>query len=117
MSLRIVPSPTFRARVAFTVPGEPDAAIEFSFRHKSPAALLAWHETFGAKSSAEALAEVIDKWLGGVIDEHGDEVPYTPENLALFLAAHAPRAEELLETYLREVYESRRKNSARRPVG
>lgn len=117
MAIMIVPHPTFRARVPFTVPGEPDASIEFQFRYKSPAALTAWNETFGDKSSAEALAEVIDKWTGGVVDANGAEVPYTPEALELFLASHAPRAEELLETYLREVFESRRKNSGKRPAG
>lgn len=117
MAIRIIPNPTFRARVQLTVPGEPDAAIEFVFRHKSPKALTEWHQTFGDKTSAEALSEVVEKWAGGVIDENGDEVPYTPENFALFLAAHAPRAEELLETYLREVFESRRKNSGKPLAG
>lgn len=117
MPIKIVPHPTFRARVAFTVPGEPDASIEFVFRHKSPAALGEWHKTFSSRSSAQALAEVVEKWTGGVVDENGDEVPYSPENFALFLAAHAPRSEELLETYLKEVFESRRKNSKRQPAG
>lgn len=116
MAIRIIPNPTFRARVAFTVPGEPNATVEFSFRHKSPKALAAWHAAFAEKTPAEALSEVIERWVSGVVDDQGDEVPYTPDTLALFLGAHAPRAEELLEAYLREVFESRLKNSARPPA-
>jgi hypothetical protein len=107
--IRLIPNPTFKARVRFTVPGAEDAIVDFEFRHKSPTALAAWWESMQDKSLASALAGIIVGW-SGVIDEHGDEVPLTEDALAAFVAAHAPRAHELMGAYLRELTESRQKN-------
>ena len=114
MAIRIIPNPTFRARVAFTVPGaERDRRVLVPAQIPESIGRLACRVC--RENPAEALSEVIERWVSGVVDDQGDEVPYTPDTLALFLGAHA-RAEELLEAYLREVFESRLKNSARPPA-
>jgi hypothetical protein len=107
--IRLIPHPTFKARVKFTQPGAEDALVEFEFRHKPPAALAAWWQAAQDKPMAAALAEVIVGWTG-VIDEAGAEVPFAVDPLAAFIAGHAPRASELLGAYLRELTESRQKN-------
>jgi hypothetical protein len=107
--IRLIPNPTFRARVKFTQPGGEDAFVDFVFRHKSPTALSAWLEASKDKSIASAMADVIESW-SGVIDEAGSEVAFDADALAAFCAGHGPRAQELLGTYLRELTESRRKN-------
>lgn len=107
--IRLIPNPTFKARVKFTQPGADDAQAEFEFRHKSPVALLAWWQAAQERPVPEALADVVIGWKG-VIDENGDEVPYTPDGLAAFIAAHTTRTDELLTAYLREMTESRQKN-------
>ena len=118
MSIRIVPSPTFSARVPFTVPGESEPAwIDFEFRHKAPEALRAWLESRGDRSVSEALSDVVVRWKGGVIDEDGSEVVYSPAALSVFLSSHAPRAQELARAYIAEITESRLKNSERLQSG
>lgn len=108
--IRLIPNPTFKARVKFTVPGDAACAlVDVEFRHKSPAALAAWWQTAQERPVAEALAEVIVGW-SGVIDETGTDVPFGGDALAAFLAGHGPRSGELLTAYLTELTESRAKN-------
>lgn len=111
MALRIIPAPTFKAKVSFSVAGEADVAvIDWEFRHKSPEALKAWWEAYRERPTNDAIAAISVGWLNGVIDEAGNDVPYSEEALVQFLAAHGPRREELLRTYTRELTESRQKN-------
>jgi hypothetical protein len=107
--IRLIPNPTFKARVRFTQPGCDDAFVDFEFRHKAPAALTAWWEAARERPLAAALADVIVGWAG-VIDEAGADVPFTADALAAFIAGHLPRGGELLAAYLREMMESRQKN-------
>lgn len=107
--IKLVPSPTFKARVRFTQPGADDAPVEFEFRHKAPLAMASWWQGAVGRPVAEALAEVIVGWTG-VIDESGAEVPFGVDALTMFLAGHGPRGRELLAAYLRELTESRQKN-------
>ncbi len=111
MSIRIIPNPLFVASIPITVAGEPEPAlIEFEFRHKSPEALKTWIETSGKRDMATALAEVVVRWTGGVVDHDEQEVLFTAHNFRLFLAAHGSRCEDLLKGYIRELTESRQKN-------
>jgi hypothetical protein len=107
--IKLIPSPTFKSRVKFTQPGSDDALVEFEFRHKAPAALSAWWSGAAEKPVAEAMADVILGW-SGVIDEQGNEIPFSSDMLAVFLAGHATRGRELFAAYLRELTESRQKN-------
>jgi len=107
--IRLIPNPTFKARVRFTQPGAEDALVEFEFRHKAPAALAAWVSASADKSAHAAMDEVIVGW-SGIIDESGNEVPYSVDSLMAFLAAYTPRSKELFAAYWRELTESRQKN-------
>lgn len=112
MGLRIIPNPVFIAPIPFTVAGEEEpTVVEFEFRHKSPEALKAWVAGFGSRDTATALGEVVVRWTGGVEDESGEPVIFTTENFRRFLAAHGPRSEDILRGYIRELTESRQKNS------
>jgi len=111
MGLRIVPNPTFLAKIPLTIAGEDEPAIlEFEFRHKSPEALKEWFTTFGDRDTSSAMSDVVVRWTGGVEDEHGQPVPFSPANFRIFLSAHGPRAEDLLRGYIKELTESRQKN-------
>jgi len=107
--IRLIPNPTFKARVRFTQPGADDALVEFEFRHKGPAALSDWWASAVDRPASESLAEVIIGW-SGVHDELGNEVAFSSNALMVFIASHTPRGRELLATYLRELTESRQKN-------
>jgi hypothetical protein len=111
MGLRIVPHPTFLAKIPLTVAGEDEPVlIEFECRHKSPEALKEWIATFGERDTRSALAEVIVRWTGGIEDESGAPVLFSADSFRTFLAAHGPRSEDLLRGYIRELTESRQKN-------
>lgn len=108
--IRLVPHPTFKARVPFSVPGEDaPAVIEIEFAHKAPGVLAAWWETVKGKPIAEGMADIVKGWAG-VVDAAGAEVPYTADALAQFIGNSSTRGEELLRAYLRELTESRLKN-------
>jgi hypothetical protein len=108
--IKLIPNPTFKARVPFTVPGADEpAVIEIEFAHRAPAALAAWWSASQELPAARAFADIVLSW-SGVIDESGAEVACTPETLAQFLAGSATRGQELLRAYLRELTESRLKN-------
>lgn len=107
--IRLVPHPTFKARVRFTQPGADDALIDIEFRHKAPTVLADWIKDSGSRPVADALSEVIVGW-SGVVDENGTEVPFSRDTLALFLASHATRSAELFSAYWKELTESRQKN-------
>lgn len=108
--IKLIPDPTFKARVPFSVPGsDTPAVIEIEFAHKSPPVLAAWWEAGKGQTVAQAMADVIKGW-SGVVDESGAEVPYDADALARFLGNSATRSAELLRAYFRELTESRLKN-------
>lgn len=108
--IRLVPHPTFKARVPFTIPGEEaPALIEIEFAHKAPTVLAAWWGAAKGKPVAEGMADIVKGWTG-VVDAAGAEVPYTADALAQFIGNSATRGEELLHAYLKELTQSRLKN-------
>ena len=111
MAIRITPNPKFTAKLPFTVAGEADPVlIPFEFRHKSPEALKVFFAEHRQSPTAEALSEVVVRWVDKVVDEEGVAVPFTPDNFRAFLEGHGPRAEDILRAYVRELTESRQKN-------
>lgn len=116
MAIRIVPAPTFRAQIPFTVAGSADPAyVDFEFRHKSPEQLALWLTTMGDRPAATALAEIVVTWHSGVIDEAGGDVLYSAAALKLFVESHGPRGQEMVRGYLTELTQSRQKNWLRLP--
>lgn len=111
MAIRIVPNPTFTASVPLTVAGQ-DAPelVDFEFRHKTPAELRQWGAGFQGRDTADVLADVVVRWVRGVVDEAGADEPFTADNFARFLGQYGPRATDILHAYTRELTESRQKN-------
>jgi hypothetical protein len=110
VAFRIVPSPTFRVKVPLTVPGaESRGVVEIEFRHKGRAAFVSWWESMDGRKDAEILAEIIAGW-SDVIDDHGNEVAYSDEALALLVDRFPSSALELQGAYRRALWEAREKN-------
>lgn len=108
--IRLIPAPTFKAAVGFTVAGAEElATVDVEFKHKAPEALAAWWASASERPVAEALLEVVAGW-SGVIDDTGNDVAFSADNLTRFLSAHGPRPRELLAAYLKALTESRQKN-------
>ena len=108
--IKLVPSPTFKARVPFTVAGEDTpAVIEIEFAYKSPPALAAWWAACKEHPINIGMADVIKGWVG-VVDDTGAEVAYSPDALTQFIGNSSTRGEELLRAYFKNLTESRLKN-------
>jgi hypothetical protein len=115
--IKLTPNPTFRATLALTVPGNAEGAkVEFEFCHKGLSALDAWIKKPALMaregvtlSSTQYLDEVIASWSGPV-DEHGADVPYSPEALQKLLDAYSPAAQEIYDGYRKQLETSRVKN-------
>ncbi len=110
MAFRINPAPTFRVKVLLTVPGaESRGVVEFEFRHKGRTEFAAWWESVDGRKDAEILADVVAGW-SDVIDEQGNQVPYSAEALAQLVDRFPASALEIQAAYRKALWEAREKN-------
>jgi hypothetical protein len=101
---KLQPNPTFKAKVAITVPGQDKPAmVEMEFKHMSREAVREYFENLAGKSDAEALAVVVVGWSG--VDE-----AYSQEALAVLLDNFPSAAASIFDTFRSELFEARRKN-------
>lgn len=108
---RINPLPTFQAQVPLSVPGLPEPlCVAITFRHKNKAALNDWLRTSIGKNDAAILHELIVGWAG-VQDDAGLEVPYSLSALNDLIGGYWSARDEITRCYLRELKESKTKNS------
>ncbi len=106
---RLAPNPTFRATVRVTVPGAEPMPIEFEFRHKTRTGLAEWLKGVSKKSDMELAREFVVGW-SNVINEAGDQEPFSYDALQnLFENFHAASV-EVYAGYLKALTESRAKN-------
>lgn len=110
---------TFPVTVYLSVPGKAHAQpVEVTFRHKSQTEALAWvasneqtmlQRVFGKKrTAADVLHEVIANME---LCRQGESIAYGKPVLQQLLDDFWPAQDELTEAYLRELRESRTKNS------
>lgn len=98
---KLQPNPTFWAKVPLTVPGQAaPAMVDFEFNYLAEEERKALFENRTAK---EVALEVVANWKG--VDE-----PFSPDNLEKLYSNYARAIIDVLETYNRELLESRRKN-------
>ena len=108
---KINPAPTFHAPVSLSIPGaESPAIVKVEFRHKSRTEFMAWWEKSQKRKAVDALADVIVSWGEEVIDQDGKPLAYSKEALAQLLDNYHASGTEILQTYYRELVESRKKN-------
>ena len=106
-------NPTFAVPVPITVPGLPEPLnVTITFRHKNRAALNAWFSNAGGKEAAALLHELIVDW-SGVQGPDGAEVTYSLTALHALVSDYWAAQEEIMDCYLRELKESKTKNSLR----
>jgi hypothetical protein len=112
MAIKLTPPKTFRAPVRFIVPGEEDAVIEWTFVHKTTKAFESWREHFADLPNEQAAKAISAGWCSGaVINESGEEVPWSPDAEALFLAEQVTRPQDLITAYTKALFGVREKNS------
>lgn len=109
-------NPTFTCAVPITVPGLPEPlSVNITFRHKNRDALNTWLQSCVGKDAAAMLHELIVDWAG-VHGPDGEPVPYSLTALHTLVGNYWAALEEITECYLRELKESKAKNSVRLPA-
>lgn len=110
---KINAAPTFTAPVPISVPGLPEPLeVVFTFRHKNKDALKAWITEGAGKDDAALLHELVVDWAG-MHDERGEAVPYSLSALHTLIGSYWAARDEITSAYLRELKESKAKNSVR----
>lgn len=114
----IDPSPTFTADVPLSRPGLSEPLnVQVTFRYKNRLEMAAWVATRkDAKDlvqehqdDVEMLGNVMVGW-SGLIDDKGEEVPYSATNLSKLLVNFTPARGELFRAYVHELTDAKRKN-------
>lgn len=108
--LKLNPDPQFVADVELTVPGKQETAtVTFTFRYKGKKELDTFWAERADQEDADTLAEIITDWSGV-------DVPYSQENLRLLLDNYPAASSEIVGVYIRELFESKVKNSKLPPL-
>lgn len=116
--IRLSPQPTFETTVGLSVPGvEALAPVQFTFVHLGKREMAEWmaRDQGGDKrrTDPEMLGDIVRGWAG-VLDEAGEQVPFTPAAFAQLLNAYPLAAGEIMKGYVDAYSEAARKNSERR---
>lgn len=104
---------TFAAAVLLTLPGhdEPQGGT-VRFRHKGKKALQAWIDSGVDRQDPDFIGEILVGWDDTFAEATGAG-PYSPQALDDLLDRLHPAAQEIFDQYLRQLQESRVKNSWR----
>lgn len=107
----LIPSPTFPATVALSVPGQvKPLEVKVTFRHKNRTATDVWSARAHIhKPDAALLDEVIVGWEG-IQDAAGEPVPYSLTALSDLLENYGAAWAEFLAAYIGELRTAKAKN-------
>lgn len=102
MKLRLVPDPTFKAKVAIPVPGQRDALVEFTFKYRNADQLLEW-----VSNSRDALDAdlVFECAIGWALDDE-----FTADNVRTLCNNYPGAGNAIVSVYLDESRGARAKN-------
>ena len=106
---KLNPAPTFKATVRITVPGGDALPVEFEFRHKTRTGLAAWQDGIAGKADRDLVPEFVVGW-SGVINETGDQEPYSVDAFVKLCENYPAAALEVFAGYIKALTESRAKN-------
>lgn len=94
--------PTFKAKVGIKVHGGEAVDVEFEFKHRTRDQLTEWLKGLDKRKDAEVLSDVLAGWA---LDDE-----FTPENIAILCQNFAGAPREIVDAYLGEISQARRKN-------
>lgn len=108
--LKLNPNPTFTVPVEIVVPGQEACEIlRVTFRHKTVEQLQAWTEKRSENPIRDGLADIIVEW-NNLLDDEGNQVPYSTEQLDRLLSNYGHIGPVLVEAYVSSLAGARRKN-------
>ena len=101
MSFKLVPNPTFEAKVGFHTPGEQaQQKITFVFRYRDTEQLKEFQEEIKGKGNVEVVLLLAEGWKG--ID-----LPFNEESLAELFRYHHSAPERIVQAYYAELIGAR----------
>ena len=100
--LSLSAAPTFKAPVPIPVPGGDPVPVEFTFKHRTRDAALAWLE---ASRDAKDVDAVLDLAAGWELDD-----AFNAENIERLLQNYAGAGVAIVNAYLEELRGARSKN-------
>ena len=100
--IRLNPDPTFKTKVSIPVPGASPAPVEFTFKHRTREAIVAWMDEVKDKTDVELVQDVASAW------ELDDE--FNAENIARLCNNYAGAGTSILSAYISELAGARSKN-------
>lgn len=95
-------APTFSAVVDIPVHGSEPVAVKFEFKHRAKADLVKWLDCAAGRSDTETLEDVLAGWE---LDD-----PFSKESIELLVQNYAGAAPAIVERYIDELIQARRKN-------
>lgn len=100
--LSLSAAPTFKAKVPIPVPGSDPALVEFTFKHRTRDAVVAWLDAARDDKDEDAVLELATAWD---LDD-----AFTAENIARLCQNYAGAGVAIVNTYLQELRGARAKN-------
>ena len=101
MSFKLVPNPTFPAKVGFHVPGETASQkITFTFKYRDTEQLAAFQEEIKGKGNVEVVMLIAEGW-------QGIDLPFDEESLAQLFRYHHSAPERIVQAYYAELIGAR----------
>jgi len=103
--LKLVANPTFKAKVGIPTAGGDPVEVEFTFKHRTKAALDQWMKDMTGKGNAEYILGFVEAW------ELEDAL--TKENIETLLENYMGASQAIIDVYFDELYPAKLGNSAR----
>ena len=100
--IKLEAEPTFKAKVNIPIPGGDPAPVEFTFKHRTRDAVLAWMDEIKGEKDSDAILTMASGW------ELDDE--FNAKNIDLLCQNYLGAGKAIFETYLSELRGQRAKN-------
>lgn len=106
--LKLIPDPTFQAKVAIPVAGKGEVDLVFTFKHRTRSEMQAFLAQHQELDDVKLVTGCASGW------ELADE--FNDANVAEFASQYIAGPSAVFETYCAELIGARRKNSSRPPL-
>lgn len=93
--LKLIPDPTFKAKVGIPVAGGPDADVEFVFKYRTKDELAEFRKSLDGLNDVDATMAMVSGWE---LDD-----AFTPENLSILFQQRIAAPEAIFRTYMHEL--------------
>ncbi len=100
--LKLVPDPTFKAKVPIAIAGGPAVDVEFTFKHRTRTALEEFVKAQEGKPWTDTIMDCVTAWD---LDE-----PFTKANVETLLENYMGSGPNIYLAYMEELAQAKQKN-------